>query len=209
MVSGLVIKREGDAVTLTTLEQVVDRKLVLCVARDVEYTQAPVADLVRRRCVLAHAYARNVPYTRIVLLCHPQGHREQHTHARAHTHTFEHTHLNTYTHLNMHTHTRGSPDRVERRRWRSMTHTHRYPRVSILMVDSTMDVVKQVLDGTKCSAALMPRAVWEEIEGQVKRLSPGACASAASLVQMYAWRSCACKHTRMSVCRTCVALLCT
>ena len=49
MVSGLVIKREGDAVSLTTLEQVVDRKLVLCVARDVEYNQAPVAHLVRRR----------------------------------------------------------------------------------------------------------------------------------------------------------------
>ena len=47
------------------------------------------------------------------------------------------------------------------------THAHRYPRVSILTVDSTMDVVKQVLDGTKCSAAVMPRAVWEEIEGQV------------------------------------------
>jgi hypothetical protein len=100
------------------------------------------------------------------------------------------------------------PDRVERRRWRSMTHTHRYPRVSILTVDSTMDVVKQVLDGTKCSAALMPRALWEEIEGQVKRLSPRACASAASLVQMHAWRSCACKHARMAVCKTCVAHLC-
>ena len=74
MVSGLVIKREGDAVTLTTLEQVVDRKLVLCVARDVEYTQAPVADLVRKRCVRAHAYARNVPYT-----------HTQHTH----THTWK------------------------------------------------------------------------------------------------------------------------
>jgi hypothetical protein len=56
MVSGLVIRREGDAVTLTTLEQVVDRKLVLCVARDVEYTQASFADLVRRRCVRAHTH---------------------------------------------------------------------------------------------------------------------------------------------------------
>ena len=45
----------------------------------------------------------------------------------------------------------------------------------MLTVDSTMDVVKQVLEGSKCSGAVMPRAVWEEIEGQVKRLLPCYC----------------------------------
>ena len=37
----------------------------------------------------------------------------------------------------------------------------------MITIDSALDVVREVLEGTVCTAAVMPRAVWDEIEGQV------------------------------------------
>ena len=42
----------------------------------------------------------------------------------------------------------------------------------MVTLDSSQDVVREVLLGKDCTAAVMPRAEWEEIEGQ-RQYNPG------------------------------------
>lgn len=47
-----------------------------------------------------------------------------------------------------------------------------YPSATVVGLDTTADVVREVLQGRECAAGIMSRAEWEEIEGQ-RDYNPG------------------------------------
>jgi hypothetical protein len=47
-----------------------------------------------------------------------------------------------------------------------------YPSATVVGLDTTADLVREVLQGQDCAAAVMSRAEWEEIEGQ-RDYNPG------------------------------------
>ena len=98
MVSLLLVKHTSDAASMLTLDDMMDRKLAVCVASGTtsSYNQANFADLI----------------------------------------------------------------------------TARFPRLTVRTLDSTKDVIREVLAGVLCAGAVMPRAEWQEIEKQ-RQFNPG------------------------------------